>query len=234
MRHRQERICGIMQPFRRKPLPPLPRSIDISAPGSLLLFFIPPTNQRLGCPGDVCFDHVWLNVSFSCLLVPQASVSRHSQRAHHHDTSLSCGFLGDECSLRSVPRDWCTFRACIQFRACAVSGPPCGKTRMFSISAEMLRGTDDLQCPSFHAAACKHFQSLWPCCVAFWSTTMGSDLSFILSTTSLKMKAFLLFHPTIVFWQVSWTSAFLLPFLVLPASSTVDVLLALLLFLQLR
>ena len=40
---------------------------------------------------------------------------------------------------------------------------------------------------------------------------------------------FYAFLSTSVYWQVSGTSAFLLPFLVLPASSKVDVLLALLL-----
>ena len=65
--------------------------------------------------------------------------------------------------------------------------PPFGKTTIFSSSAGMLQGTEPLQCLSFHTAACRHFHSLWLCCVAFWSTTMWSDLSHTLSASSLKM-----------------------------------------------
>ena len=70
---------------------------------------------------------------------------------------------------------------------CGLCAPPFGKTTIFSSSAGMLQGTEPLQCLSFHTAACRHFHSLWLCCVAFWSTTMWSDLSHTLSTSSLKM-----------------------------------------------
>ena len=59
--------------------------------------------------------------------------------------------------------------------------PPLGKTRSVRSSAGMLHAMDALQCGSFHAAACGHFQSLRPCCIAFWSTLRRSDLSFMLS-----------------------------------------------------
>ena len=75
-----------------------------------------------------------------------------------------------------------------QFGACAFFlASPFGKTSIFRSSAGMLHGREALQCLSFYTAACRHFQSMWPCCIAFWSTTVGSGLSFILWTSSLKM-----------------------------------------------
>ena len=85
----------------QKSLPPLPRSVDISAaPETILLFFVPPSIRRPTPPspreGDVCFDQVWFRVSLSGLLVPQASAPRPSQ---HRDISAQKFY---EC-LRSHP-----------------------------------------------------------------------------------------------------------------------------------
>ena len=77
---------------------------------------------------------------------------------------------------------------CIQFRACGVSVLLRLEKQQFSAVLQgCSKGTEPLQCLSFHTAACRHFHSLWLCCVAFWSTTMWSDLSHTLSTSSLKM-----------------------------------------------
>ena len=104
-----------------------------------------------------------------------------------------------------------SFTFCAMPVAVFVPLPPSGTTRILRSSAGMLHG-NGLQAFPVSVA----------CCIAFWSTTMGSDLSVILSTSSLKMirgrwhppllmgcsGIFLIFHPK--FLLVSWTSAFFL------------------------
>ena len=258
-----------MQPSRRKSLPPLPRSIDISAaPESLLLFFVPPTNNRPRVSRRRELRSCLAPRFFLLSPCPQASVSRHSHKAHHQDASLSCSFLWDESSLRNVPRDWCISRSVHDGERRDKEVLDDRETHHWLPSRFMLYPIPCLCGLCSSVWKNKNFQHFcrdaprngrspvselprcglqaFPVAVAllyrvFGPPRLGSDLSFILSTTSLKMnrrplhpassnQRFLRFHPTNVFGQVSWKSAFLLPFLVLPASSTIDVLLALLLF----
>ena len=121
---------------------------------------------------------------------------------------------------------------------CGLCAPPFGKIRQFCRDAVRIRRSPVSELPYCGLQA-------FPVSVALlyrvWvhHDGVGSfshSFNHVAENDSQAMApgAFLRFHPTTVFWQVSWTGAFLLPFLVLPASSTVDVLLALLLFLQLH
>ena len=104
---------------------------------------------------------------------------------------------------------------------CGFRGPPFGEARIFGIYAGVLHATDAIQCWSFRAAAFRHFQSLRSCRIALWSTTVGSDLSIMLSTCSLFFITKKSFGRYLE--QVLSSGS---PFLALPKSSTGNVLLA--------
>ena len=109
--HGQVRICGIVQRQSRELLPPFLRSTGTSAAlRSLPLFVVHPDVLQPKAPKTRCINQVWCSL-FQWSFCPTNHGTTIFPKDTSHYVSLSCGSLGNDGSLRSLPRDWCVSRS---------------------------------------------------------------------------------------------------------------------------